>query len=105
MQNGEDNLKAKKLLTDHKNALITLPGDKYTMIFDLPISSEDFELFVESRGYYLEWIRNEWLAEENQLKAALFFTDPTTTLRQLAPEYKKVEAEMEEIFWGSRYAK
>ena len=45
--------------------LTTLPGDVYTYSFRLPNDAGRYELFLESQGYYLEWMRDEWLSEEN----------------------------------------
>jgi len=62
-------------------------------------------LFLESRGYYLEWIRKEWIAEENPAFLAQMFLNPEAALRRLAPQFKEVEAKMENYFCRSRYAK
>ena len=56
------------------------------------------------RGYYLEWIRKEWLAEESKARAALMLYAPSLALRVLAPDFKRHESEMDRVFWGSRYA-
>jgi hypothetical protein len=93
------------LLTDRTRSLTTLPGDHYTLIYELPDRSAHYEVFLESRGYYIEWMREDWLREENPVHLAQLFFDPASALARLAPEYKKVEAGMEETFWGSRYAK
>lgn len=84
--------------------LVTLPGDAYTLVYQLPDRSTGYEVFLESRGYYLEWMRAQWLAEENGLRAAQMFLDPAGSLRAMAPEYKRVEPDMERLFWSSRYA-
>lgn len=94
-----------QLLRDPNEALTTLPGDTYTLVYQLPKDFEDYELFLESRGYYLEWIREEWLADENPALTAMMLFDPERALRVLAPEFKKIEPDMEEIFWSSRYEK
>ena len=96
---------ARQRLLDPALALVTLPGDDYTLRYRLPEGSSRWELFLESRGYYLEWMRDEWLAEESPAHAALMLTDPRRALRQMAPEFKRGEAEMESQFWRSRYAK
>lgn len=93
------------LLRDSARTLVTLPGDEYSLVYRLP---EDFarrELFLETRGYYLEWMREEWLAEENPIRAAALFVDPARSMRTMAPEFKRREAEMEAAFWGSRYVR
>ena len=93
------------MLTDPKKALTTLPGDVYTLVYQLPKDFESYELFLESRGYYLEWIREEWLSDENPALAAMMLFNPERALRVLAPEFKKIEVDMEKKFWGSRYEK
>ncbi len=95
----------KKMLADSAGVLVTYPGDEYTLVYRLPEDFSRYELFLESRGYYLEWMRKEWLAEEDFSKAAMMFFNPDSALRMLAPEFKKVEAEMEGQFWGSKYVR
>lgn len=84
--------------------LTTLPGDEYAFRFRLPAGAGPHELFLESRGYYLEWMRDAWLVEENPQRAALMLAQPVDALRLLAPEFKAQEAGMERAFWESRYA-
>jgi hypothetical protein len=55
---------------------------------DLPADGEGLELFLEARGYYLEWMRQAWLDEESDWKLAKLFTRPASALRDLAPAYK-----------------
>lgn len=93
------------LLRDTTRALVTLPGDLFTLHYELPEQPERYELFLESRGYYLEWMREEWLKEENPGRSMITLTDPARALRLLAPEYKKLEPDMDRAFWGSQYAK
>jgi hypothetical protein len=93
------------LLRDSARTLVTLPGDEYTLVYRLPADFARRELFLEARGYYIEWMREEWLAEENLLRAAGLFVDPARSMRAMAPEFKRREAEMEAAFWGSRYVR
>ena len=92
-------------MTDPNETLTTLPGDIYTLVYQLPQDFDSYELFLESRGYYLEWIREEWLVDESPALAAMMLFNPERALRVLAPEFKKIEADMEEVFWNSRYEK
>lgn len=85
--------------------MTTLPGDEVRLTFTLPGHGEGYELFLETRGYYLEWMREEWAKEENPARAALLVLDPAAALRLLAPAFKKREAEMESLFWRSRYVR
>jgi len=105
LKDGVVDEQAHAALCDSATALTTLPGDTYTLRYQMPATAEAYELFLESRGYYLEWIRKEWIAEENSFLLAQMFLDPQTALKRLAPEFKRVEAEMENYFWRSRYAK
>ena len=95
---------ARAALHDPARTLVTFPGDRYTLVYRLPDRSGDFELFLETKGYYLEWMREEWLAEENAMKAAALFLDPAGSLRRLAGEFKRQEPALEQAFWGSKYA-
>jgi len=103
--NGTVDNDALAALLDSTSMLATIPGDSVTITYQLPQNYTELELFLESRGYYLEWIRDEWLAEENPAMAAVAITDPDRMLRIMAPKYKEVESEMEQLFWSSRYAK
>jgi hypothetical protein len=85
--------------------LATLPGDVYTLHFELPPDFAGQELFLETRGYYLVWMRREWLAEENLGRAREMVVDPHRALRRLAPAFKRQEAGMDSVFWGSEYAR
>lgn len=102
-KNGRVDREAKRKLLDQSSALATLPGDFYLIFYKLPEDFENYELFIESQGYYLEWIRKEWIAEENPMKTLTMLTNPAGFLKMIAPEYKKVEREMEELFWRSKY--
>jgi hypothetical protein len=85
--------------------LITSPGDVYKIVFELPPSRHGLELFLESEGYYYEWMREEWLAEEDAAMASLVVSDPAAALRRLAGSYKRREGELERAFWASRFRK
>jgi hypothetical protein len=93
------------LLNDSSRTLVALPGDEYTLVYRLPENFARHELFLESRGYYLEWMREEWLTEENPARAMMMFLQPSEALRALAPEFKAREADMEAAFWRSRYVR
>lgn len=86
---------------DPRRGLVTLPGDRVRFEYQLPPG--DHELFLDTRGYYLEWMRDEWLREQAPLKAARLLLSPAGALRELAPAFKRVEPEMERLFWASRF--
>ncbi len=92
-------------LTTPDRTLISLPGDRFDLVYTMPDPALTYEVFLDSRGYYLEWMRNEWLAEEDPAMAALMFLRPQLALSYLAPKFKELEPTMEAQFWGSRYAR
>lgn len=85
--------------------LVTYPGDAYELTFELPRDGDELELFLESEGYYYEWMRDEWLAEEDPEMAALVLLDPAEALRRMAGPFKGHEASLEQAFWDSRFRK
>lgn len=100
---GKDAPEVLARLNTPKEHLFTYPGDVYTFHFDLPAG--DQELFLESRGYYYEWVREQWLPEEDQTKVAEAAVAPEELLRKLAPSFKRIEPDMERVFWQSRYGR
>ncbi len=92
-------------LTDPDRSLTTYPGDVYSLMYELPYEFGKYELFLETRGYYLEWMREEWLAEEDLARAVKMFLNTEQALRDLAPEFAAMEADMEKTFWSSRYVR
>lgn len=104
LNNDTTDQKAFVHLTDQDEPLVTMPGDQYTLHYKIPDDCT-YQYFLETKGYYLEWMRDGWLEEENLKKAAYAFYFPGRFMRKAAPEYKKVEPFMEKIFWESRYVK
>jgi hypothetical protein len=107
LQGKKEDSEALISLLGREKPLVMLPGDAYTLKYKLPRTStnSEFELFIKTRGYYLEWIRKEWLQEENPLLVAEFIVAPERMLKRLAPKFKTLEPQMEEQFWRSKYAK
>lgn len=92
-------------LRDPRRYLVTGPGDAYRIVFDLPATEHEYELFLETRGYYYEWIRSDWLREEDSAMVRLVLSRPAEALRRLARPYKAREALMERLFWRSRFGR
>jgi hypothetical protein len=70
---------------------------------DAPPAPPGYRLFLESTGYYYEWMRSEWMDDESPGRVATLFLDPERAFRDLAPAFKKLEPVMEEAFWASRF--
>jgi hypothetical protein len=105
LKDGVPSDAARAQLVDPGQSLVTLPGDSYTLVYEIPDDRATYDLILESRGYYLEWIRDVWIEEENPALLAQMFFAPADALVRLAPAYKRVEPGMERTFWGSRYAR
>lgn len=104
LKQGKEDGIALAQLKHAEKFLVQMPGDERKLVFDIPDVDTDRELFLESRGYYWEWVREEWLKEENPELALRVILEPAETLRDLAPRFKSVEPQMEKVFWSSRYA-
>lgn len=84
--------------------VIAMPGDQHSFVYSIPEPVQEHELFLESRGYYLEWMREEWLAGEDPARALHILWNPRQALIDLAPGFRNEEDAMERAFWNSRYA-
>lgn len=100
LRNEEADAAALEKLRSPDSYLMTFPGEEYKLRFEIP--EGDGEFFLETRGYYYEWMRSQWLTDENQHEVARIFLAPSDALRRLAPAYKKVEEDMESVFWQSK---
>ena len=79
-----------------------MPGSEYKFNFILPASDSDYELFLYSKGYYLEWMREHWIKDENMFKLRQMVESPKTFLKTEAKDYKLYEKTMEQEFWDSK---
>jgi len=104
-RDGQRDDAARTRLRDGERHLVTRPGDAYRLVFRLPRSERPLDLFLESEGFYYEWMRAEWLAEEDPGLAALALASPGEALRRLAPAYQAQEGRLEQAFWASRFRK
>ncbi|MGD2067294.1 MAG: hypothetical protein PVI57_01315 [Gemmatimonadota bacterium] len=100
---GESDASVRAALVDPDRYLVTQRGDAHRIEFELPGAARGYALFLESRGYYYEWMRREWRGQEDPALARLILLDPSEALRRLAPVYKAREGGMEDAFWSSRF--
>lgn len=89
-------------LADPSRHLVTVPGDTYRIWFTVPDGGE-YDLFLDTSGYYYEWIREEWLEEESSERTAELLLSPEEALKSMAPGFKEIEPRMERLFWSSRF--
>jgi hypothetical protein len=100
--NGNNDADALQNILEENAYLIAMPGNEFEFTFLLPNTNTDYELFLKSSGYYLEWMRAEWLADKNLPLLHQMVEQPKKYLKNQASAYKKYELEMEGIFWNSK---
>lgn len=89
-------------INDPAKYLISMPGSEYKFNFKLPKGNSNYELFLYSKGYYLEWMRQHWIKDKDLLKLRQMVKFPNEYLTQEAKAYKGYEANMEQEFWNSK---
>lgn len=103
MYKGKVDRDAITKLVDPEKYLISLPGDRYKFSFPLPVTNSDYELFLYTKGYYLEWMRDHWLKDQNLLTLKRMYDNPRKFLKREAPRFKNYESQMNDLFWSSRF--
>jgi len=89
-------------LNSDKNRLISMPGSEYKFNFELPNDNTNYDLFLYTKGYYLEWMRDHWIKDKDLLKLYQMINIPKKYLKDEAKNYKKYETNMEQEFWNSK---
>ena len=102
LNKGKADPAALALINDPDNYLISMPGSEYSFSFNLPDKNADYELFLYSKGYYLEWMREHWMKDKDLLKLRQMVDHPKDYLKAEARAYKRYEQVMEQEFWNSR---
>jgi hypothetical protein len=99
---GESDPAALRALENPNEHLLSMPGSNYAIDFSVPEPDQTYSAFLYSTGYYLEWIRADWLREKNPAKLHQLVNKPGDYFREEAKNYKRYEHTMEEAFWSSR---
>lgn len=102
LSHGVENDSLLDRLLDSNEMLINSPGDSQILTFVLG-RDKKYQVFLKSQGYYTEWMREEWLKEEDPEMMRLILESPREWLRVMAPKYKRIESQMERIFWSSKF--
>ena len=102
LNSGLPDQKAYEEIIDPKKLLISMPGDEFTFNFILPDPKTDYELFLYAKGYYLEWMRDNWLKNKDLVKLWQMIELPRIYLKEEAMNYKEYEKTMEKEFWDSK---
>ncbi len=99
---GKEDGKALAAIRDTSRHLISMPGDEFNFQFQFPESDTEYELFLYSKGYYIEWMRESWIRDKNLFKLRQLLEYPKKYLRVEAKNYKRYETNMEQQFWNSK---
>ena len=77
--------------------LVTYPGDHYTVTYQVANSeaNEISSYFIKSKGYYIEWIRKEWI--NNDKPISFNFNDET--LIKTAQLWLDKKEDFEQLFY------
>ncbi|MBK6701981.1 MAG: hypothetical protein IPG55_19285 [Saprospiraceae bacterium] len=102
LNKGKVDRTALTLINNPEKYLISMPGSEYKFNFVLPNLHTDYELFLYSKGYYLEWMREHWIKDKNLLKLREMVYYPKKYLKVEANAYKQYETTMEQEFWNSK---
>jgi hypothetical protein len=102
-RDGAPDARSRQALVTGAEPVVTGPGDAYTLRYRLPGEAPQWELFLESRGYYLEWMREPWMKGGDPVFLSTLMFDPDRALRELAPAYARERAGLEDWFWRNRY--
>lgn len=81
---------------------VSFPGYNYQLYYEIPEGADDYELFLYSSGYYLEWMREEWKQSSDLISLKRFAIGDPLMWRKLAIEFKTIEPQAENLFWNSR---
>lgn len=103
--NNESPFSIDAIFNDDDEYLVTYPGDEIQFEFnlpELPVNMEH-ELFLSSKGYYLEWVRQNWIENKNLGKLKKMLLNDNKVWADLAREYKEIEPDIEQLFWNSKY--
>ena len=102
LNKGKIDNNALTLINDPAKYLVSMPGSEYKFNFILPEKNQDYELFLFSKGYYLEWMRQHWLKDKDIDKLKQMVYKPEAYLKSVTKDYKLYETKMEEDFWNSK---
>ena len=102
IKNGQPDARALRQVNDPEQYLLSMPGDAYRFDFVFPEENREYDLFLYSQGYYLEWMRAHWLKDKDLLALRQMVEQPARYLKAEAEAYKQYETTMEQEFWNSK---
>jgi len=94
-----------KITSNNNEYIVSMPGDEYYFSYLIPSCKhyEKYQVFLDTRGYYIEWMRDSWLKEKNLYALKKMMDNPKAWLNEETSNYKIYEAKMEKQFWDSKW--
>lgn len=93
---------ADAIADDDGEYLVTYPGEWLDLSFELPANfGRTRTLFVDSKGYYVEWIRPEWVRERPDVPG-FDIGEPETITARLAERWIQRKIPFEREFYDYR---
>jgi hypothetical protein len=102
LRKGKPDDSALARMRDSTQLLISMPGTAVQLRFEVPEKGSEYEIFLYAKGYYMEWMREEWLKHKDLSLLRSMIQQPRTYLNGQTAAYKSYEKTMEEVFWNSR---
>lgn len=82
--------------------LVTEPGEWYYFDYKImPPEGKSVSLFLRSSGYYVEWVRGEWIAQPDP-GSRLDWRDVDEAMKRLKISWKKNRSRLETLFFETR---
>jgi len=103
--NGQRRADLQKLLREKDDLyLVTEPSDAYHFFYRAREVGDDeaISFFIQSEGYYTEWLRGKWVREKSFPNFTFDLFDFANTFRQLAESWLGSKKLMEETFDKTR---
>ena len=87
---------------DDGDYLVTYPGESMDLTFQLPpMADRQRTLFIDSKGYYVEWVRPEWVRERSDV-AGFDLSEPDAIRDRLAQTWVARKPVFENQFFQYR---
>jgi hypothetical protein len=87
---------------DDGSYLVTYPGEWLDLSFNLPpTTGRQRTMFLYSKGYYIEWVRPEWVRERADVRG-FDFSEPATLRTRLAELWSAKKDTFESHFFQRR---
>ncbi len=87
--------------------MITYPGESYFLDFDIPpnLDEERSSFFLKSKGFYIEWLRNDWFGDDLTKENNVSFELNDETILKTAKLWLEKKNQFEKKFYESKILK